>query len=334
VIAPLPTDPGPAACQDSARSRARRSQCRSDCRMTRQDKPAFLAAVGGMGDLIVGIDWGDREIGPPNTWPTAIKAALATMLDSPQPMCLCWGDRLAFFFNAAYAPFLGERRGSAIGRPFAGQYISVCVTDTGTGMMPEVAARAFDPLFTTKPLGQGTGLGLSMVYGFVRQSEGQVRICSEVGHGTTMCMYFPRHLGDAAAAEAESHDGHTVAGDGQVVMLIDDEETIRAVVAEALVEAGYRVIDAEDGPSGLRMLRSERRVDLLVTDVGLPGGMNGRQVSDAARVVRPGLKVLFITGYAENAAVGGGRLDPGMQVLTKPFDIAELANRVDALLQP
>ena len=213
-----------------------------------------------------------------------------------------------------------------------GQYISVCVSDTGTGMSPEVAARAFDPFFTTKPMGQGTGLGLSMVYGFVRQSDGQVRIYSEPGQGTTMCMYFPRFVGEAGAGESESVNEPIAAGDGQVVLVIDDESTIRSVVAEVLSESGYRVLEAEDGPAGLKLLQSRRRIDLLVTDVGLPGGMNGRQVADAARVARPELKVLFITGYAENAAVGNGHLDPGMQVLTKPFDVVALANKVDALL--
>ena len=215
-----------------------------------------------------------------------------------------------------------------------GQYISVCVSDTGAGMSPEIAARAFDPFFTTKPMGQGTGLGLSMVYGFVRQSEGQVRIYSEPGQGTTMCMYFPRFAGDAVPGEAEPRDEPVAAGDGQVVLVIDDESTIRLVVAEVLTESGYQVIDADDGPSGLKLLQSSRRIDRLVTDVGLPGGMNGRQVADAARVARPGLKILFITGYAENAAVGNGHLEPGMQVLTKPFDVAALTHKVDMLLHP
>ncbi len=213
-----------------------------------------------------------------------------------------------------------------------GQYVSVCVSDTGAGMSPEIAARAFDPFFTTKPIGQGTGLGLSMVYGFVRQSGGQVRIYSEAGQGTTMSMYFPRHLGEAVVAEPEPGDEPLTAGDGQVVLLIDDESTIRSVVAEMLAESGYQVLQAEDGPSGLKLLAAARRIDLLITDVGLPGGMNGRQVADAARVARPDMNVLFITGYAENAAVGNGHLDPGMQVLTKPFDMTTLANKVDTLL--
>jgi len=213
-----------------------------------------------------------------------------------------------------------------------GQYISVCVSDTGTGMSPEVIARAFDPFFTTKPLGQGTGLGLSMVYGFVRQSGGQVRTYSELGQGTTICLYFPRHIGPADAPASQADESMSVTGDGEVILFIDDEEAIRVLAAEALTLAGYQVIQAEHGPAGLRILQSSQKVDLLVTDVGLPGGLNGRQVADAARAMRRGLKVLFITGYAENAAVGNGHLEPGMQVLTKPFDIASLAKKIDELL--
>jgi len=214
-----------------------------------------------------------------------------------------------------------------------GQYLSVCVTDTGTGMPPDVIARAFDPFFTTKPLGQGTGLGLSMVYGFVRQSGGQVRIYSEVGNGTTMCLYLPRHhgeppetvIGTASATTAQESTGKTV-------LVVDDEPSVRMLVAEVLEEHGYAGIEASDGPSGLRVLQSDARIDLLITDVGLPGGVNGRQLADAARMTRPDLKVLFITGYAENAIIGNGQLSPGMRVLTKPFVMTTLAERVAEMI--
>lgn len=210
-----------------------------------------------------------------------------------------------------------------------GQYVSMCVTDTGTGMTPEVIVKAFDPFFTTKPLGEGTGLGLSMIYGFARQSGGQVRIYSEVGQGTTMCLYLPRHDEDVAPEEdPELHGLADPAGDGEVVLVIDDEPTIRMLLAEVLTEAGYAVIEAQDGPAGMRILESNARIDLLITDVGLPGGMNGRQVADAARVSRPELKILFITGYAENAVIGGGRLGKGMFVATKPFQMDALATRI------
>ena len=215
-----------------------------------------------------------------------------------------------------------------------GQYVSLCVTDTGTGMTPDVIGRAFDPFFTTKPLGQGTGLGLSMIYGFVRQSGGQVRIYSEVGQGTTMCLYLPRHLGEAEAPVASSLRAADLApGGGESVLVIDDEPTIRMLIVDVLEEAGYSVIEANDGPAGLKVLQSDARVDLLITDVGLPGGMNGRQVADAGRVLRAGLKVLFITGYAENAVVGNGHLDSGMQVITKPFDIGALGDKVREMIE-
>ena len=213
-----------------------------------------------------------------------------------------------------------------------GQFISLCVTDTGVGMTPEVIARAFDPFFTTKPLGEGTGLGLSMIYGFVRQSGGQVRIYSEIGKGTTLCLYLPRHTGAADDSPDSPTDARVDPGDGETVLVIDDEPTVRMLIIEVLEENGYAVIDAADGPSGLRILQSDARIDLLITDVGLPGGMNGRQVADAARTQRPDLKVLFITGYAENAVVGNGHLDPGMEVITKPFVMSVLGAKVRELI--
>jgi PAS domain S-box-containing protein len=215
----------------------------------------------------------------------------------------------------------------------AGQYVSICVTDTGTGMTADVIARAFDPFFTTKPLGLGTGLGLSMIYGFARQSGGQVRIYSEVGHGTTMCLYLPRHYGRAESAGAElSSSAALQVGHGETVLVVDDEPTVRTLIVEVLGDMGYHVIEAEDGPTGVAVLESDVRIDLMVTDVGLPGGLNGRQVADAGRDVRPGLKVLFITGYAENAVIGNGQLGPGMHVLTKPFSLEALGEKIRELI--
>ena len=213
-----------------------------------------------------------------------------------------------------------------------GQYVSVCVTDTGTGMSPEVISRAFDPFFTTKPIGQGTGLGLSMIHGFVRQSGGQVRVYSELGKGTTMCLYLPRFVGDAEAPENLDLPNADDSGHGETVLVIDDEPNVRMLMVEVLQEAGYRTIEASDGPSGLKLLQSAVRIDLLITDVGLPGGINGRQVADAARATRPKLKVLFVTGYAENAAIGNGHLDAGMQVITKPFAMTALAAKVHEII--
>ncbi|MBP0492342.1 hybrid sensor histidine kinase/response regulator [Pararoseomonas indoligenes] len=213
-----------------------------------------------------------------------------------------------------------------------GDYVSVNVSDTGVGMAPEVLERAFDPFFTTKPLGQGTGLGLSMVYGFARQSGGQVRIRSAPGEGTAITIQLPRHLAALETDEAAAGPGESPrARAGETVLIVDDEETVRMLVAEVLQDLGYTALEAADGPSGLEILRSSRRIDLLVTDVGLPGGLNGRQLADAARTVRPGLRVLFITGYAETAAVGD-RLDPGMHVMTKPFGMEALATRIKAII--
>ncbi len=215
-----------------------------------------------------------------------------------------------------------------------GQYVSICVSDTGTGMTPDVVARAFDPFFTTKPIGLGTGLGLSMIYGFVRQSGGQARIYSELGRGATICLYLPRHFEEAAGLAATPEPALPRARVGETVLVIDDEPTVCMLVTEVLQDLGYAAIEAGDGASGLRILQSDVRIDLLITDVGLPGGLNGRQVADAARTLRPGLKVLFMTGFAENAVLNHGHLDRDMHVLTKPFAMDAMARRIKDLLAP
>ena len=213
-----------------------------------------------------------------------------------------------------------------------GQYVCLAVTDTGAGMSEDVRARAFDPFFTTKPLGQGTGLGLSMVYGFARQSEGHVRIYSHLDAGTTVKLYLPRYRGAVEAAAAiGTAEAAGKAQEGETVLVIEDEDSVRALVTELLHDLGYRALDARDGPSGLKILQSSERIDLLVSDIGLPG-MNGRQVADAARERRPDLKVLFITGYAENAAMSHGFLEPGMEMVTKPFAVDALAARIREMI--
>jgi signal transduction histidine kinase/DNA-binding response OmpR family regulator len=228
-----------------------------------------------------------------------------------------------------------DRRAALTRDVTPGQYVGLHVTDTGVGMPPEIIARAFDPFFTTKPLGQGTGLGLSMIYGFVRQSGGQVQIYSEVGRGTSVKLYLPRYRG--TETEEQVHDTAAPADTlraeaNETVLVVDDEPTVRMLVMEVLSELGYIALEAEDGGAGLRILLTEQRIDLLVTDVGLPGGMNGRQLADAARVRRPALKVLFITGYAENAVFGNGVLEAGMQVIAKPFAMEVLASRIRAMI--
>jgi PAS domain S-box-containing protein len=215
----------------------------------------------------------------------------------------------------------------------AGQYITICVTDTGVGMPAEIAARAFDPFFTTKPLGEGTGLGLSMVYGFVRQSGGQARIYSELNKGTMVCLYLPRHYGEGENTEPEAKITEALLSEhGEVVLVVDDEPTVRMLVAEVLADLGYRTLEADDGKSGMKILESGSHIDLLITDVGLPGGMNGRQLAEAGLELRPGLKVLFITGYAENAVIGDGHLKRGMHVVTKPFGLEMLASRIKSII--
>jgi PAS domain S-box-containing protein len=214
-----------------------------------------------------------------------------------------------------------------------GQYVAVCVTDTGTGMTPEVLARAFDPFFTTKPSGLGTGLGLAMVHGFARQAGGQVRIYTELGKGTTICIYLPRHRGPPEdAAPLAENTGTWRALHSETILIVDDEPTVRMTISEAMAEAGYHTIEAADGPTALKLLESSTRFDLLITDFGLPGGFTGRQLADAARVKREDLKVLFITGYAENAVIENGLLAPESGVLTKPFSLDALTNAVSALL--
>jgi CheY-like chemotaxis protein len=214
----------------------------------------------------------------------------------------------------------------------AGSYVALCVTDTGIGMTADVIACAFDPFFTTKPIGEGTGLGLSMVYGFVRQSGGQARICSEPGKGTTIWLYLPRYAGEVGGAETPAQRETAQRGGGETVLVVDDEASLRMLVGEVLEDLGYKVLEAPDGLSALTILQSGRRVDLLITDVGLPNGMNGRQLADAALVTLPELKILFITGYAENAAIGGGHLKPGMHVVTKPFSLETLARRIKEII--
>jgi signal transduction histidine kinase len=216
-----------------------------------------------------------------------------------------------------------------------GQYVLLSVSDTGTGMPPHVIERAFDPFFTTKPLGEGTGLGLSMVYGFVRQSGGQAKIYSEVGKGTRICLYLPQFSGEQTNVETlpKTPNPHR-AVNGETVLVVDDEPNVRMLVAEVLEELGYASREADDGNAAWKILESKCRIDLLVTDVGLPGGMNGRQLADAALIARPELKILFITGYAENSLLGDGQLKPNMHIVTKPFSLETLSHRIKEIMHP
>jgi len=210
-----------------------------------------------------------------------------------------------------------------------GQYVMIAVSDTGVGMTREVVARAFEPFFTTKEIGQGTGLGLSQVYGLVKQSGGHVKIYSEVGEGTTVKIYMSRLMD--TASEAVPEQPRSLAqpqGEGEIILLVEDDEDVRANTGMMLRELGYRVVEAVHGSSALMLLESRPDIDLLFTDVGLPGGMNGRQLADQALSLRPGLRVLFTSGYARNAIVHQGRLDPGVELISKPFTLPQLAAKM------
>jgi signal transduction histidine kinase/CheY-like chemotaxis protein len=221
-----------------------------------------------------------------------------------------------------------------------GQYVVLGITDTGSGMSKEVMERAFEPFYTTKDVGQGTGLGLSQVYGLVKQSGGHVKIYSEEGEGTTIKIYLPRLLAGAEAqvpaapAEPALPEPAAAGPDAEAVLVVEDDDDVREHSAGMLSELGYPVFEARDGAEALRVLDEQPRIALLFTDVGLPGGMNGRALADEALSRRPDLKVLYTTGYARNAIVHDGRLDPGVHLVAKPFTYAELAEAVRRVLQP
>ncbi|MFK3795818.1 MULTISPECIES: response regulator [unclassified Pseudomonas] len=213
-----------------------------------------------------------------------------------------------------------------------GDYVVLSVTDTGSGMPENVVSRAFDPFFTTKPIGQGTGLGLSMIYGFAKQSRGHVAIESQVGHGTTVQLFLPRFNGDKEN-EATTLDAQALeAREGETILIVEDDPAVRALVSQVLSELGYDYLEAGDALAAVPILESGQRIDLMISDVGLPG-MNGRQLADIGRQLRPALKVLFITGYAENAGTHAGFLDDGMQMISKPFAFEQLTIKVREMIE-
>ncbi|MCD5981600.1 response regulator [Pseudomonas sp. CDFA 610] len=213
-----------------------------------------------------------------------------------------------------------------------GDYVVLSITDNGCGMPEAVISRAFDPFFTTKPIGQGTGLGLSMIYGFSKQSHGHVAIKSEVGRGTTVELFLPRFKGNQDEDEQNFQSNAVYAKEGETVLIVEDDPAVRALVSEVLSELGYAFLEAGDSLAAVPILESGQRIDLLISDVGLPG-MNGRQLAEVARQLRPELKVLFITGYAEHAAARAGFLDTGMQLITKPFAFDHLTSKVREMIE-
>jgi len=214
----------------------------------------------------------------------------------------------------------------------AGEYVRLCVGDNGVGMTADVVSRAFEPFFTTKALGQGTGLGLSMIYGFAQQSGGGARIYSRVDGGTCVAIYLPRHMGAPAPEPRAVATSPVPVGKAEQVLVVEDDPIVRDLVVDTLNDLGYRTLEAADGSSAVELLRTSVPIDLLVTDIGLPG-LNGKQVADAGRAQRPGLKVLFMTGYAETATSAKGFLAPGMEMMTKPFQLDDMAARVRKLLE-
>jgi CheY-like chemotaxis protein len=200
-------------------------------------------------------------------------------------------------------------------------------------MPPEVIERAFEPFFTTKPVGKGTGLGLSMIYGFAKQSNGHLKIYSEVGHGTTIRLYLPRHVTQPAPLAVTGEDASSDhAGGRETILVVEDDPMVRGLVTTRLIELGYRVLEAAEGAAALKILESRESIDLLLTDVILPGALTGRALSDAAHKLRPKLKVLFSSGYTQNSIDHQGKLDPGVQFLPKPFRRTELAAKVREVL--
>jgi signal transduction histidine kinase len=221
---------------------------------------------------------------------------------------------------------------AAYGTLKPGDYVELSVSDTGCGIPESLLGRVFDPFFTTKPIGQGTGLGLSMIYGFARQSRGHVTLHSEVGKGTTVSLFLPRFVGEITPDVTVDPALLPIANRGETVLIVEDDAAVRVLVSQVLSELGYAFVEAGDADGALPIIESSQRIDLMISDVGLPG-MNGRQLAEIGRQVRPDLKVLFITGYAEHAAVRGGFLDPGMQLITKPFTFDLLTAKVREMIR-
>jgi len=311
-------------------------------RQTLDPKPTDMnQLVGGMEDLL------RRTVGPSieiktrlteGLWPSLcdpnqLESALLNLVINARDAMPDGGSLLIETADTVFPDPGGAVRDMLPETVPPGDYVALSVTDTGVGMSAAVLARAFDPFFTTKPFGQGTGLGLSMTFGFVKQSGGHVHLRSDEEQGARVTIYLPRYQGAMnGKAVADVQPSLPDAPANAVVLVVEDEPPVRMIVVDVLSDRGYTVLEAGDGHSGLHIVESSTRIDLLVTDVGLPGGMNGRQLADAARQKRPDLKVLFITGYAEGAGVGKSLLDHGMQVMTKPFGVEAFVARVDGIM--
>jgi CheY-like chemotaxis protein len=234
--------------------------------------------------------------------------------------------------------YLDEAYARQFGDVTPGQYVLLSITDTGGGIPADLMRRVFEPFFTTKGHGQGSGLGLAMVHGFVKQSGGHIRIYSEINEGTTVKIYLPR-LGQAAEVAANPEEMPQRAApvvsapSSETILLVEDNEDVRDYARSALEELGYKVLVAQDGPGALRIVNNGAHIDLLFTDIVLPGGMNGRQLSQEVLKARPGLAVLYTTGYTPNAIIHHGRLDPGVQLLSKPYTQDDLSRKIRQVLE-
>lgn len=269
-----------------------------------------------------------RDIWPVNTDASQLENALLNLVINARDAMPDGGQLLIETANS----YLDGTDITTLEPVKAGDYVMLGVRDNGSGMAPKILAKAFDPFFTTKPIGQGTGLGLSMIYGFAQQSGGHVTIQSEPGQGTCVRLYLPRLHGTALQSHAPSHLGEApMAMAGEAVVVVEDDPAVRMLVVNVLDELGYTAHQAADARTALPLLESDLRVDLLVTDVGLPG-MNGRQLAEIARQYRPGLKVLFMTGYAQKAAERQGFLEDGMDMVAKPFSIDLLATKIRSMI--
>ncbi|MDB5467015.1 MAG: hypothetical protein JWQ46_1777 [Phenylobacterium sp.] len=275
-----------------------------------------------------------ETVATPGLWmtladPAELESALVNLAVNARD-AMPEGGRLTIETSNVY---LDEAYVAAVTEPVpAGQYVMIAVTDTGCGMSPDTLVRVFEPFFTTKPTGKGTGLGLSQVYGFVRQTGGYIRVYSEVDQGTTVKIYLPRLAADRPEAADEPEPAEAVDGGHETILVVEDHEDLRAYSTAVLRDLGYHVVEARNGRAALEALQMTRHVDLLFTDVVLPDGMDGRRLADEARKQRPGLKVLYTTGYTRNAIVHNGRLDPGVQLVPKPFTYQGLASKVRRIL--
>ena len=292
--------------------------------------------IGGMSDLLrrtIGEQIAVETVLAGGLWlvhadPNQIEVALLNLAVNSRD-AMPGGGKLTIETANAH---LDEAYAASQSEVVPGQYVVVAVSDSGTGMSREVVARAFEPFFTTKDVGHGTGLGLSQVYGFVKQSGGHVKIYSEPGEGTTVKIYLPRFHSTEDRAEPEVVTKAPAAAHAETILVVEDDADVRSHTTGILRELGYAVLEAPEGKSALRAIEQHPEISLLFTDVGLPGGMNGRQLAEAARRIRSDLRVLFTTGYARNAIVHDGRLDPGVQLITKPFTYAALATKLRDVL--